>query len=373
MIILPCYDKIYRISPNRKETIMNKKTIAIVFGGQSSEHEISCLSAQTVINNIDREAYEPLLIGITREGRWLLVNSVEQIADGSWTESTVEAIIAPDASLHGAIICENDRTRVVRVDAAFPVLHGKYGEDGTMQGLLELAHIPYVGCGVLASSVGMDKAYTKVVVDRLGIRQAVWEEVRRRELSDRDAVVARIEARLSYPVFVKPANAGSSKGVSKAADRADLIKALQVAAAEDRKILVEETIVGRELECAVYRGKDKTQAASVGEILAADEFYSYDAKYTNAESKTVIDPELPEGKREEIRKKAVAIFDAIDGFGLSRVDFFMEKGTNDIVFNEINTIPGFTSISMYPMLWAAAGRPVGQLVTDLIESAFARE
>ena len=351
---------------------MEKKKIAVLFGGQSSEHEISCLSAQTVIKNIDSDKYETLLIGITREGRWLLVENVEQIADGSWTESPVEAIIAPDASLHGAIICENDRTRVVRLDAVFPVMHGKYGEDGTVQGLFELAQIPYVGCGVLASAVGMDKAYTKVVVDRLGIRQAKWVEVRRRELNEREAVLARIESALDYPVFVKPANAGSSKGVSKASDRAELIRALQVAAAEDRKILVEETIVGRELECAVYRGKDKTQAACVGEILAAAEFYDYDAKYTNAESKTVVDPELPEGKREEIRKKAASIFDAIDGFGLSRVDFFMEDGTNEIVFNEINTIPGFTAISMYPMLWAAAGKPVKQLVTDLIESAFER-
>lgn len=330
------------------------------------------MSAQTVIRNIDTGRYDPLLIGITREGRWLLVNSVEQIADGSWTQSAIEAIIAPDASLHGAILCEDERISVIRLDAVFPVLHGKFGEDGTVQGLLELAQIPYVGCGVLASSVGMDKAYTKVVVDRLGVRQAEWVEVRRRELNDREAVLARIESRLSYPVFVKPANAGSSKGVSKAGDRAELIRALQVAAAEDRKILVEQTIVGRELECAVYRGAGKTQAACVGEILAADQFYSYEAKYTNAESKTVVDPELPEGKREEIRKKAVAIFDAIDGFGLSRVDFFMEEGTNEIVFNEINTIPGFTAISMYPMLWAAAGRPVEQLVTDLIESAFER-
>ncbi len=352
---------------------MSKKTIAVIFGGQSSEHEISCLSAQTVIKNMDPEAYEPVLIGITKEGRWLLADDISQIADGSWTASETEAIIAPDAGVHGVITCRDGHTQVIRLDAAFPVLHGLYGEDGTVQGLFKLARIPYVGCGVLASAVGMDKSYTKIVVDRLGVRQAEWVEIRREELADMEAAADKVEAALSYPVFVKPANAGSSKGVSKAADRAALFTAMRVAAAEDRKMLVERAIVGRELECAVFKGAGKTEAAGVGEILAAAEFYDYDAKYSNADSKTVVDPELPAGKREEIRKKAVAIFDAIDGFGLSRVDFFLEDGTNEVIFNEINTLPGFTSISMYPMLWAAAGRPVQQLVTDLIEAAFVRK
>jgi len=350
---------------------MSKLKIAVLFGGQSSEHEISCISAVTVIQNIDRNRYDLLLIGITKEGRWVLTESVEAIQNGRWKEGTTGAVLSPDASVHGVLLLEDGRVTVERVDVAFPVLHGRYGEDGTIQGILELAQIPYVGCGVLSSAVSMDKLYTKIIVDTLGVAQARYLPVQRKALADMDSVVESIEETFTYPVFVKPSNAGSSKGVSKASDREELKKALQTAADEDYKILVEEAIAGRELECAVLGGSD-VRTSGVGEILPAAEFYDYEAKYHNEDSKTVLSPSLPEGKAEELRLAAADIFRAVDGLGLARVDFFLEIGTNRIVFNEINTIPGFTSISMYPMLWEEQGLPKPQLVEALIQTAFLR-
>ncbi len=352
---------------------MEKKNIAVIFGGRSSEHEISCISVVTIINALDREKYNPYLVGITREGAWLLAEDVADIENGGWQESGIHAIVSPDTKGELIIYSEKDSTyqvtEHVKLDAAFPVLHGMYGEDGTIQGLFEAAGIPYVGCGVLASAAAMDKFYTKLIVDTLNIRQAKYVPVLKNELSDMEKVVGRVEAELAYPVFVKPSKSGSSKGVSKAENREALISALRLAAEHDYKILVEETIVGRELECAVL-GHDKTAKASgVGEILSAVEFYDYDAKYNSEDSKTVIDPALPDGVAEEIRDKAVKIFNAIDGFGLARVDFFMERDTNSVVFNEINTLPGFTSISMYPMLWAARGYDINRLVETLIDMA----
>ena len=256
--------------------------------------------------------------------------------------------------------------------AAFPVLHGLYGEDGTIQGLFVLARIPYVGCGVLASAVSMDKLYTKIIVDTLGVPQAAYVPVYREELENMEQVTARVEEKFSYPVFVKPSNAGSSKGVGKAENRQELENALREAARHDRKILVEETIVGHEVECAVFGGgKTPVKASGVGEILAAAEFYDFDAKYYNAESKTVVNPPLPGNAAEKIRQAAVDIFKAVDGYGLSRVDFFV-KEDGGIVFNEINTLPGFTAISMYPMLWEAAGMDKKTLVQALIGHAFQR-
>ena len=267
---------------------------------------------------------------------------------------------------------DGDKVTEVKLDLVFPVLHGLHGEDGTIQGLLELAKIPYVGCGVLASAVGMDKLYTKIIVNNLGIRQADYEPVMSEQLADMDAVTARIEAHFAYPVFIKPSNAGSSKGVSKAENREELEAGLKEAAKHDRKILVEETIIGREIECAVFGGgKEEVKASGVGEILAAADFYDFDAKYYNAESKTVTDPELPGKATEEVRKAAVAIFRAVDGYGLSRVDFFV-KEDGEVVFNEINTMPGFTAISMYPMLWEARGVNKEELVDKLMSHALER-
>ena len=345
-----------------------KKNLAVIFGGRSSEHEVSCVSVITIAKAVNLEKYNMFLIGITKDGEWKLVEDIACIEDGSWKESPVSAIISPDTK-GGLIISQDDMMKVQPIDVIFPVLHGMYGEDGTIQGLFEMADIPYVGCGVFASAASMDKFYTKLVVDTLGIRQAVYVPVLAEQLDDIDEVTARVEAKLSYPVFVKPSKAGSSKGVSKADDRAALVVALKEAAKHDYKILVEETIVGREIECAVLGYCKGTKASRVGEILAAAEFYDFDAKYNNAESKTVIGADLPDGKEAEVQKDAVAIFNALDGFGLSRVDFFLEKDTNEVVFNEINTLPGFTSISMYPMLWKDKGYSIESLVETLIEMA----
>ncbi len=351
---------------------MKKMTVAVIFGGQSSEHVVSCMSAANIVAQIDTEKYRLLLIGITEEGRWLKVDSLEAIQNGSWKEGQEEAVILPDATKKSAFIKGNDSWQEIPVDVAFPVLHGLYGEDGTIQGLLELARIPYVGCSVLASAVSMDKLYTKIIVDDLGIRQAAYEPVFREQLSDIAQVADRVESRFSYPVFIKPSNAGSSKGVTKAENRELLISGLKEAARHDRKILVEETIVGREVECAVFGGgAEPVVASGVGEILAAADFYDFDAKYYNAESKTVTDPELPGNASETIRKNAVAIFNAVDGYGLARVDFFV-KQDGEVVFNEINTMPGFTAISMYPMLWEARGIDKKTLVNRLIEHGLAR-
>ena len=347
---------------------MSKKNLAVIFGGRSSEHEVSCISVCTIIRAVDTMKYDMYLIGITKEGHWLLVDDIAQIEDGSWREKGTPSIISPDTK--GELL--TDGRDPVKLDCIFPVLHGMYGEDGTIQGLFEMSGIPYVGCGVFASMASMDKFYTKMIVDTLGIRQAKWVPVIKRQLADMDKVVGRVEEVLSYPVFVKPSKAGSSKGVTKATDRASLIAGLKEAAQHDFKILVEETIVGREIECGVMGHDDDIQASGVGEILSAAEFYDFDAKYNNAESKTVIDPEIDAVVREEIRKDAVKIFRILDGFGLARVDFFVEKATNQVVFNEINTLPGFTSISMYPMLFDAAGIPIREQVERLIEMATER-
>ncbi|MFV0341760.1 MAG: D-alanine--D-alanine ligase family protein [Anaerocolumna sp.] len=350
---------------------MNKKTVAVLFGGQSSEHEVSCISATTIIKNVNADLYQIVLIGITKEGKWLKVNSVEDIASGAWVNGTTTAIISPDATQKSILFLDGTKCIAEKVDVVFPALHGPYGEDGTVQGLLELAGIPYVGCGVVASGVSMDKLFTKIIVDTLGIRQAKCVAVTRKELSNINEVVKRIENQFSYPVFVKPSNAGSSRGVNKASNEDELIYALKNAGEFDRKILVEETILGREVECAVLGGNEP-KASGVGEILAAAEFYDYDAKYNNMESKTVISPELPGSAAETIRDYAVKIFKAVDGYGLSRVDFFVEYETGEVVFNEINTLPGFTGISMYPMLWEAKGIGKPQLVEKLLQLAFAR-
>lgn len=351
-----------------------KKNIVVIFGGNSSEHQVSCISSQTIIKNIDTDLYEVILVGITRDGRWLYVKDADELKNDTWRETGKKAILSPDSLTKELLVFDGNEMRSIRVDVIFPVLHGPNGEDGTIQGLFELARIPYVGCGVLASAVSMDKFYTKIIVDHIGgIRQAKFVGVHRTDLKDLDPVLAEVEAKLTYPVFVKPSCAGSSNGVSKAKDREALVRALHLAAEHDSKILVEETINGREVECAVLGGDD-VKASGIGEVLAAGDegFYTYDSKYNNAESKTVTDPELPEGVEEKIRTAAVRIFKAVSGSGLSRVDFFVEYGTNDVVFNEINTLPGFTAISMYPMLWAARGLDTRTLVNQLIADCLGR-
>ena len=353
---------------------MSRTKVAVLFGGQSSEHDVSCISATTVINSIDRDYYDVIMIGITKDGRWLKTESVEDITSGKWRDGKITMVLSPDNSHKGFLEIRKGKVTPVSVDVVFPVLHGLYGEDGTVQGILELAGIPYVGCGVVASAVSMDKLFTKIIVNSLGdIRQAKYVAVRRNELKNMEEIIERVEAALDYPVFIKPSNAGSSKGVSKACDRDALVAGLSEAARHDEKILVEETINGREIECAVF-GAEEVKASGVGEVLAAENaaFYDFDAKYNNAESKTDTRPVFPEGKEDEVRRKAIDIFKAVDGFGLARVDFFLERDTNEVVFNEINTMPGFTSISMYPMLWEVKGLDKKTLVDKLIRSAFLR-
>lgn len=349
---------------------MSKQNLAVIFGGQSSEHEISCMSASNIIQCIDAQRYNIILVGITKEGHWVEAADLNAVQDGSWRQSKTSIVLSPDATRKGLYrMSEDEKVQFVHLDVIFPVLHGLYGEDGTVQGLFKLAGIPFVGCGLFASAAGMDKLYTKIIVDTLGIRQAKYVPVYKEELLKMDEVVARVESALEYPVFVKPSRAGSSKGVNKAANREQLKNALIEAADNDRKILVEETIIGREVECAVLGNLD-VKASGVGEILSADEFYDFDAKYYNSESKTLVDPPMPENMREQIREDAVKIFMALDGRGLSRVDFFLTE--SGVVFNEINTLPGFTAISMYPMLWEAQGIPKKELVQKLIDLAFER-
>ncbi|MCC8026279.1 MAG: D-alanine--D-alanine ligase [Clostridium sp.] len=351
---------------------MSKLQAVVIFGGQSSEHIVSCMSAVNVINHIDRERYDLLLIGITEDGRWIKADSVEDVKSGAWKEGSVSAVILPDATKKCVLVRDGNQITEVKADVVFPVLHGLLGEDGTIQGLLEMAKIPYVGCGVLSSALAMDKLYTKIIADDLGVRQAAYEAVYREQLGDMESVVSRVEKHFSYPVFIKPSNAGSSRGVSKAENRGALIEGLLEAANHDRKILVEETIFGREVECAVFGGgRQQVMASGVGEILAAAEFYDFDAKYFNEESRTVVDPDLPEGAAEQIRQTAMEVFRAVDGYGLARVDFFV-KDDGEVVFNEINTMPGFTAISMYPMLWEARGIQKDQLVEMLLAHGMER-
>lgn len=351
---------------------MDKKTIVVLFGGQSSEHEISCMSAVTIIQAINTAEYHVMAVGITKEGHWLLVNDVTDISSGTWETGTIMAVLSPDATRKELICIEEGKYVTYPVDLVFPVLHGRNGEDGTIQGLLELAELPYVGCGLIASALGMDKLYTKMVVATLGISQAAYVPLLKSELTHMDVAIEKIEQKLEYPIFVKPANAGSSRGISKAHDRKELQAALIEAAKHDDRLLAEETIIGRELECAVLGGEE-AQASGIGEILTASEFYDYDSKYNDVDSRTVIDPELPEGIADQIRQAAVTIFQALSGYGLSRVDFFLEQDSNRIIFNEINTLPGFTGISMYPMLWKARGIDIETLVAKQIALAYERK
>lgn len=351
---------------------MSKLQAAVIFGGQSSEHVVSCMSAVNVIEHIDRTRYDILLIGITEEGHWIKAESLEDVKSGVWRDGKISAALLPDAVRKCILLMDGDRVTEVKIDVVFPVLHGLYGEDGTIQGLLELARIPYVGCGVLSSAVAMDKLYTKIIVDDLGVRQADYEAVYREQLNAMDQVVERVEKHFAYPVFIKPSNAGSSRGVSKAENRQELEDGLREAACHDRKILVEETISGREIECAVFGGGHQEVIASgVGEILAAAEFYDFEAKYYNEDSRTVTDPDLPAGAAEAVRQAAMSIFRAVDGYGLARVDFFV-KDDGEVVFNEINTMPGFTAISMYPMLWEARGISKDRLVDMLMTHGMER-
>ena len=356
-----------------KRDIVNKLTVAVIFGGQSSEHEVSRVSASSIISNLDSEKYYVIPVGITKSGKWMIYNGpIENIKNGEWEKFGTPAILSPDASQKGLLKLIGDKAKLIPIDLAFPVLHGKYGEDGTIQGLFELAQIPYVGNGVLSSSVSMDKAFTKIIAKNAKITQAKYVEVHSEDFNKIKSIATKIEKKLGYPCFVKPANAGSSVGITKAHNKDELIEGLKLAAVHDRKIVVEEGIVGREIECAVLGNGDNISASCVGEIFAAAEFYDYDAKYNNSASKTVVPAEISKEKQDEIRKTAIKVFKAVDGSGLARVDFFVEKDTERVIFNELNTLPGFTPISMYSMLWNACGKPMNVLLDELIDLALER-
>ena len=351
---------------------MKKLSVCILFGGISPEHEVSLRSAESVLNNLDHNKYNVFPLGITKNGDWILFggDDYSMLPSGEWVDHPANrrAAISPVRG-QGLLSFEGDCVVRERIDVVFPVLHGENGEDGAMQGLLQMAGIPYVGSHVAASAVAMDKTLTKLVVDNAGLTQAAWQLVRSSEAEERmDKILDGLESRFTYPMFVKPAGTGSSVGVSKAADRESLREALLAAGAYDEKILVEEFIHGREIEVAVM-GNDSPVASICGEIDSGADFYDYDSKYVTDTSTAYIPARIPEDVAEQVRDMAVKIYKVVGAQGLSRVDFFVTYEGNRVVFNEINTLPGFTSISMYPKLFAASGIPYGKLIDNLLELA----
>jgi D-alanine-D-alanine ligase len=385
---------------------MEKLRVGILFGGRSGEHEVSLLSAASVLNAIDKEKYEVVPIGITKAGRWLTAEHAENLLQGklvleprnlragdpeTTTSAAVlargEAVIVPPEPVHrrsGLVPFQTDAAmmrrasdRAINVDVIFPVLHGTFGEDGTIQGLLELADIPYVGAGVLGSAAGMDKDIMKSlfiaagipIVKHVTILRGAWEK-------DPKKVQKLVESKLTYPVFVKPANLGSSVGISKAHNRKELGPAVEEAAKFDRKIVIEQGVGGkkekaREIECAVL-GNDDPAASVPGEIVPGKEFYDYTAKYVDEGSQLIIPAKLTKAETKKVQELAVAAFQAVDCSGLARVDFLMDPKTGKIFLNEINTMPGFTAISMYPKLWGASGLAYADLIDRLIQLGIER-
>jgi len=385
---------------------MEKLRVGILFGGRSGEHEVSLLSAASVLNAIDKEKYEVVPIGITKDGRWLTAEHAENLLTGKLVleprslragdpETTPgaavlaqgESVVVPPEPVHrhtGLVPFQTDAglmrrasDRAINVDVIFPVLHGTFGEDGTIQGLLELADIPYVGAGVLGSAAGMDKDIMKSlfiaagipIVKHVTILRSAWE-------NDPKKVQKLVESKLTYPVFVKPANLGSSVGISKAHNRKELGPAIEEAARFDRKIVIEQGVGGkkekaREIECSVL-GNDEPVASVPGEIVPGKEFYDYTAKYVDEGSQLIIPAKLTKAETKKVQDLAVAAFQAVDCSGLARVDFLMDPKTNKIYLNEINTMPGFTAISMYPKLWAASGLAYPDLIDRLIQLGIER-
>ncbi|MBR2589466.1 MAG: D-alanine--D-alanine ligase [Clostridia bacterium] len=355
---------------------MDKKNIAVIFGGVSSEHAVSCVSAQSVIDNINRDKYNVYMLGITVDGKWYLFEGdTALLPKDCWldTRFITPAFISPDSAAHGITVLRESGCEIIYLDAVHPVLHGKNGEDGTIQGLCQLAGIPFVGCDHLSSAMCMDKAFTNMTADIAGIRQAKWRAVLEYEyIKNPEAFLEEAVAYLDFPIFVKPANAGSSVGISKAKDMAGLKEAMAIAFKEDKKVVLEQFIDGFEVECAVL-GNDEPQASTVGEILPAKEFYDYEAKYISGSTGLAIPAKnISAEKIEQVRSAAVQVYKALGCAGLSRVDFFVEKQSGEVYFNEINTLPGFTSISMYPKLWEASGVPYSELLDKLIVLALNR-
>ncbi len=386
---------------------MKKLRVGVLFGGRSGEHEVSLLSAASVLNAIDKKKYDVVPIGITKEGRWLTPSHAERLLKGdNWASADPRHLRAgdPEATSTAAVLAKGEAVVVppipgenhsalvpfetsaremhaaanpIDVDVIFPVLHGTFGEDGTLQGLLELADIPYVGAGVLGSAAGMDKDIMKKlfrdaglpIVKHVTVLRTAWR-------TEPKKVRKQMEATLKYPVFVKPANLGSSVGISKVHDRSELDGAMEEAARFDRKIVIEQGVGGahgkaREIECSVL-GNDNPTASVPGEVVPIKEFYDYNAKYLEEGSELIIPAKLPKAKQKEVQRLAVQAFQAVDCAGLARVDFLMDPRTGKVLVNEINTMPGFTSISMYPKLWAASGIEYPELIDRLIQLGMER-
>ena len=364
----------------------------MIYGGRSGEHEVSLASAAAVFAHLDRDRYEPVPIRIEKDGRWSLADrpptalSAAEVIEHARLEAarplrpSREVHLLPRPSAETMLTIDRkdaDSSQAVLtglgLDAVFPVLHGPYGEDGTIQGLLELANVPYVGCGVLASAVGMDKAVMKTLFAAQGLRvSASITVMSARWATDREAIEGEIASRLGFPLFVKPANLGSSVGISKAHDAAELGPAIDLAANYDRKIVVEQAVPNaREIEVAVL-GNDDPEASIPGEIIPSREFYDYEAKYLDDRSKSVIPADLEPSLVDDVRRQAIEAFRAIDGAGMARVDFLIPRGTREIYVNEVNTIPGFTTISMYSKMWEASGVSYPQLLDRLIALAIER-
>lgn len=348
---------------------MIKKVVAIIFGGKSSEHEISKISASTIISNICKDKYYIIPIYITKEGQWKIYEgAIENISNYGWENYSANAILSPDSSHKGIIRIVGEKVKFIPIDVAFSILHGKNGEDGTIQGLFELANIPYVGCGVFSSSASMDKGFTKIIANSIGVNQSKFKIIDKNQLDASTDIYKEIENEIGYPCYIKPANAGSSKGITKANNLQQLKDGLNIALNHDYKIIIEKNIVGREVECAVL-GNLHPKASNVGEVLSANTFYDFNSKYNDPESKTVIPANISEELAQEIKETAINIYKALNCKGLSRVDFFIEDSTNKVIFNEINTLPGFTKISMYPMLWKEQGLELSALIDELINLA----
>lgn len=351
---------------------MNKLKIGVIFGGTSSEHDVSKVSGTSVIKNLNKEKYDIISIYIDKDGKWYTYEKpLEEV-----TILDIDADVSNDIKP-----IDNIEKTLKSVDIIFPVLHGLGGEDGSIQGLFEMLKVPYVGCGILASSVGMDKVYTKVIFEKANIKQAKYEYVRKyedkyiyidkefnEEVINLNELALKIEKNLSYPMFIKPSNSGSSVGINKVTNIEELKKAIEYAANFDKKVLIEEGIIGKEVECAVL-GNEDVISSCVGEIKPAEAFYTFDAKYKNQESKVLIPADLPKKMSNRIRDLAIKAFKAIDGKCLSRVDFFANEKMDEIYINEINTLPGFTTISMYPKLFENVGIPYAELLDKLIQLA----
>ena len=350
---------------------MEKTRIAVLFGGRSGEHEVSLASAASVMRNLNADRYEVYPLGITREGGWYWYrgDDMDAVESGDWRKDAIPAVLPPDPTV-GGFFAVDDPGTVYPLDVVFPVMHGPNAEDGTIQGVCRLAGLPCVGAGVLSSAAAMDKGMTKIVLKHAGLNQVPYVVLYRHEWTEREETAAeRIESALNYPLFVKPANLGSSVGITKVKERSGLIAALQEADRYDPKLIIEQGVTAWEIECAVL-GNEKPRASTVGRIKPCREFYDYTAKYeTGDDSELIIPADINESVREEIREMAITAYKALDCTGLARVDFFYDPEGGKIFINELNTIPGFTRISMYSKLWAATGLPYPRLCDTLISLA----